>query len=217
MALGVGWDHTLIATCRSWRRKTHTTVIPVLLVSVYRRANAQNLLAIASKAICAGWEMALWALEDAAEELQPWTRGVGPGTRMDLLNRLLVDRGLHEWVVIVDDDVRVTRGSLPLFVDPLPTWDGMGTGRGVGGPPPGGSSARDRGLRHRPLPGAARSGLPAGAGIGQARTSAPEARRALHPGASGDPRRLATVAVRAALAALSLPNELAPWAEGSGS
>jgi hypothetical protein len=62
--------------------------------------------------------VALWALDAPIPELDGATVGVGPGLRMDLLNRLwreVAGPALHQ-VVVADDDVTFTHGSLGLLL-----------------------------------------------------------------------------------------------------
>lgn len=61
----------------------------------------------------------LWALDVMVDSLMPWTRGCGPGPRMELLNRLWKGAGDSSWrqVVVSDDDIVFTRGELRSLLD----------------------------------------------------------------------------------------------------
>jgi hypothetical protein len=80
---------------------------------VYRARNAEGvrrLLQGTKRPVRA----ALWALDEVAAPLAPWTVGAGPGTRLPLLNRLVAALGLPDeaWLLLADDDVELRRGSL---------------------------------------------------------------------------------------------------------
>ena len=81
--------------------------------SIYRARNAgvvESLLAGADD----GWDIHLWALDDASPTLAGLTRGVGGGGKFELLQRLLDGSPPppSSWVVLSDDDYRFRRGSL---------------------------------------------------------------------------------------------------------
>ena len=86
----------------------------VLLLSVYRARNAAALAPAADEAAARGWDVRLWALDEAAEPLRSVTVGSGPGAKFPLLNRLAegVDLDAYDWVVVVDDDVVLPAGAL---------------------------------------------------------------------------------------------------------
>jgi hypothetical protein len=86
------------------------------LLAVYRRINSPNVVPLVRETLRLGGTVALWALDAPAEALASWTVGVGPGSRMELLNRLLPRAVNCDWLVIADDDVRVIGGSLGLFL-----------------------------------------------------------------------------------------------------
>jgi hypothetical protein len=67
----------------------------------------------------AGWGTALWALDDPDPVFEAETAGCGPGTKFELVNRLLVERPPHDaqYVVVSDDDALFTRGSIVHFLD----------------------------------------------------------------------------------------------------
>jgi hypothetical protein len=85
----------------------------VLVIGVYRRANAQHVAATVEEAADRGWQVRLWALDAVDETLAAVTVGDGAGPKFPLLNALLegVDLAPFDWVVVTDDDVRFQRGS----------------------------------------------------------------------------------------------------------
>ncbi len=87
-------------------------------MSVYRRKNACRLAPFVEEARRHHWEIRLWALDSIEPALQSVSRGVGPGSRPALLNRLITpaEWSSDTWVVVLDDDVRVEQGSLALFL-----------------------------------------------------------------------------------------------------
>ena len=86
--------------------------------AVYRRRNAATLERLVAPALDAGWDVRLWALDERDPALAAHTGGAGPGTKFELVNRLLEERppapAAH--VVIADDDAIFVRGSLVSFV-----------------------------------------------------------------------------------------------------
>src|SRR4051812_30757054 len=62
---------------------------PVTVYMVYRRRYSREAHQIVLPCLRAGWNVHLWALDQAAPELEPWTRGCGEGAKFALLNRLL--------------------------------------------------------------------------------------------------------------------------------
>jgi hypothetical protein len=86
---------------------------------VYRRNNAAHVQRILDPCIARGWRVHLWALDEIAPTLRTWTRGVGPGAKFELCNRLLdhAPEGDAETVVISDDDVVFEHGDIPALVD----------------------------------------------------------------------------------------------------
>ena len=91
---------------------------PAVFVCVYRQRNAAAARALAGQAQAAGWRVALWALDAPDPELATVTVGTGPGTRLELLNRLVAEAvpKPDEWVVVADDDVAIVAGELPSLV-----------------------------------------------------------------------------------------------------
>ena len=87
---------------------------PVLVLSVYRARNAAILAPAVEDACAHGWDVRLWALDEVAPELAPWTSGSGPGAKFPLLNALVTstDVARFDWIVVVDDDVELRPGSL---------------------------------------------------------------------------------------------------------
>jgi hypothetical protein len=92
-------------------------VTPPLLAGVYSSRNTQRVERVVRPATAAGWDVALWSLDDVPASLEEATRGRGPGSRLQLLNRLLEHaRGLPRWVVLCDDDVGFVRGDVVRLV-----------------------------------------------------------------------------------------------------
>jgi hypothetical protein len=88
-------------------------------VAVYRAANAPRLSVLLSRLNAARVTVRLWALDEVAHELQPFTVGCGTGARFTLLNRLIetipaVDR--RGALIISDDDYRFRVGDLQQLV-----------------------------------------------------------------------------------------------------
>lgn len=79
------------------------------LVAVYRERNAAVIGALAAEVTGTG---ALWALDAAHPALAAQTVGVGAGSRFVNLNRLLPPADDATWLVVADDDVRLSSGSL---------------------------------------------------------------------------------------------------------
>jgi glycosyltransferase involved in cell wall biosynthesis len=117
----LAWPFARLTWARARRRRPELgagPTGPVLLLSVYRRRNASTLERAATEAVDRGWDVRLWALDDAAPSLAALTVGSGAGSRFPLLNALVegADLERYEWVVVVDDDVRLPRRSLGTFL-----------------------------------------------------------------------------------------------------
>lgn len=82
------------------------------LVCVYRARNVGLVLELVQQARRAGLSTHLWALDREAPELVHWTRGVGPGARLELLNRLTSRTRRDGPLVVADDDVSFSSGDL---------------------------------------------------------------------------------------------------------
>ncbi|MGH8984761.1 MAG: glycosyltransferase family 2 protein [Acidimicrobiia bacterium] len=91
---------------------------PVLLLSVYRERNAGILEPAVTEALDRGWDIRLWALDRPHPALAEQTVGAGPGARFPWLNALVGDTDLDgfEWVIVVDDDVRLPHRSLGVLL-----------------------------------------------------------------------------------------------------
>ena len=89
------------------------------LLCVYRERNRDGVRALVDEARRLRMTVALWALDDAAPAVAPFTVGVGRGLRMDLLNRLweVVRESAPHQVVVADDDVSFTHGSLAQLLE----------------------------------------------------------------------------------------------------
>lgn len=98
-----------------WRRQARVTALPkAALLCVYRAKNREPVKALITEAESAGVHPHLWALDEEVEDLSRWTRGVGPGARMALLNRLWerARRSRPDQVVVCDDDFVFASGGL---------------------------------------------------------------------------------------------------------
>ncbi|MDT8386616.1 MAG: hypothetical protein RQ736_03835 [Thiogranum sp.] len=87
---------------------------PSTMLGVYRERHAASIIGLVEQARQRGMKIALWALDKPLPELSTCTVGCGPGPRMELLNRLWKAAGsadCHQ-LVITDDDISFTRGSL---------------------------------------------------------------------------------------------------------
>lgn len=89
---------------RRWRRTS--------LVCVYRSTNATYVEGLVHEILAVGGEAHLWALDEPHPSLMPWTRGVGPGQRLALLNRLILHAQHGGWLVVADDDITLAQGGL---------------------------------------------------------------------------------------------------------
>jgi hypothetical protein len=107
-------DPTVRWASRRWRGPAPSFA----LLCVYRRRNADVVAAVA-EALPRGSPVCLWALDGPSGRLAEWTVGSGPGLRLALLNRLheILPSGFDGYVVLCDDDVRFTTGSLEQAVD----------------------------------------------------------------------------------------------------
>jgi hypothetical protein len=90
----------------------------VALVAVYRSRHAARLAALLQQ-LGPGVTVQLWCLDEPAEALRHLTVGQGPGTRFELLNRLVagVPEPLRrEGLIVSDDDYSFRVGSLDQLV-----------------------------------------------------------------------------------------------------
>jgi len=86
----------------------------VAFVAVYRSRYAARLVNLLPQ-LGSQATIRLWSLDAPVEALQPYTVGVGPGSRFSLLNRLIeqIPGDLRcEGLVVSDDDYEFTVGSL---------------------------------------------------------------------------------------------------------
>jgi hypothetical protein len=90
----------------------------VTVYCVYRRRNASFVERLLAPALEAESTVALWALDEIEPSLERLTAGSGPGTKFELVNRLLAAKppGPDDHVVIADDDAVFVRGDLVSFV-----------------------------------------------------------------------------------------------------
>lgn len=82
---------------------------------VYRARNASTVERLLESLEGRAWDIHLWALDEPVASLAELTRGVGPGGKFELLQRL-ADTSPPEadrWMVLSDDDFVFRRGSLP--------------------------------------------------------------------------------------------------------
>lgn len=87
---------------------------PSTMLCIYRARNQASVTGLVEQAQLRGMNIALWALDNPLPELSAYTVGCGPGPKMDLLNRLwqAVACDDCDQLVIADDDISFTRGSL---------------------------------------------------------------------------------------------------------
>jgi hypothetical protein len=90
----------------------------VLIVGIYRYANAPFLVRIAAEAKRHKWEVRFWALDQTHPLLEPYSHGIGKGSKFNLLNRLICGKNMSDfdWIVVVDDDIEFEYGSLNTFL-----------------------------------------------------------------------------------------------------
>jgi hypothetical protein len=105
---------SIVTALRARRLFGRPTRVSGALLCVYRARNREGVRALVEEASGLGMTVALWALDDTAPAVASSTVGVGPGLRMELLNRLweAVREGAPRQVVVADDDVAFARGSL---------------------------------------------------------------------------------------------------------
>ena len=83
------------------------------LVGIYRRRNAGHVRRLVDEARGARWTTAWWALDEPDRSLAECTVGTGQGLRLPLLNETIARApGRTDWLIVSDDDVVFTRGSL---------------------------------------------------------------------------------------------------------
>jgi hypothetical protein len=101
---------------RLFRRPTRSSGA---LLCVYRERHREGVQALVEEARRLRLTVALWALDDTVPAVASSTVGVGPGLRMDLLNRLwqVAREGAPQQVVVADDDVSFTHGSLAQLLE----------------------------------------------------------------------------------------------------
>jgi hypothetical protein len=106
---------------RTFRRAGHgrqapSVAYPLVLAIVYRNENVPVLEAFLRQCP-ANTDVRLWSLDKGAA-LPDVSVGSGPGLKFDLVNRLLGSAPIAEdaWVVVADDDVLFSRGSLAGFL-----------------------------------------------------------------------------------------------------
>lgn len=88
----------------------------IVLFSIYRQRNLPFLNALLGQLPPHGRAF-LWCLDEAVpDSLSDCTVGWGPGTRWELLNRLVTSAGdevgADDWIVVADDDVYFSRGDI---------------------------------------------------------------------------------------------------------
>lgn len=97
-------------------RQAPPVAYPLVLAMVYRSENVPVLDAFLRQCP-ANTDVRLWSLDQRAP-LPDVSVGSGPGLKFDLVNRLLSSAPIAEdaWVVVADDDVLFSRGSLAGFL-----------------------------------------------------------------------------------------------------
>jgi hypothetical protein len=100
------------------RSEIPTGDLNVLVLCVYRRRNADVVMTHVAAAERYRWEVRLWALDEIHPDLASHSCGVGAGAKFVLLNSLLSTNPFadFDWILVLDDDVAVHRGSLSAFV-----------------------------------------------------------------------------------------------------
>jgi hypothetical protein len=78
------------------------------LLTIYRPAHVERTLEKVAQARAANWGIRLWALEKTDPSLAEYTVGEGPGGRFALINRLANSVDWRDWIVIADDDTRIS-------------------------------------------------------------------------------------------------------------
>jgi hypothetical protein len=90
-----------------------------MVLAVYRARNGSVVDRAIHEARRLGWPIRLWALDEPVDWLRELTLGSGPGGKMALLSHLL-EPGIPndvEWLVVLDDDAVVVRGSIRLLLN----------------------------------------------------------------------------------------------------
>ena len=84
------------------------------LVCVYRSENSPIVVELVNQALELEMAVALWALDSPIASLAERTVGCGPGSRLQLLNRLcnLLPASAAGQLVVCDDDIMFERGGL---------------------------------------------------------------------------------------------------------
>jgi hypothetical protein len=91
----------------------------VVVVSVYRPRFADGLATLLASVAPYDADVRLWALSEPVDALRRSTVGSGAGGKFDLVNAALAARPVppDAVVLVVDDDVRIGRGSLATLLD----------------------------------------------------------------------------------------------------
>lgn len=84
---------------------------------MYRAANARLVTQLIAPALERGWDVAWWALDAPAPELEPYTVGCGPGWKFPLLNEIVSRAPSSGWLVVADDDLVFRSGDVVEFVE----------------------------------------------------------------------------------------------------
>ena len=84
------------------------------VIGIYRARNAERLARLLTAGAQGPHHWGLWALDEPAPALAPWTVGQGPGGKFDLLNEILrrMPPTDHLPLVVTDDDIDLRRGTL---------------------------------------------------------------------------------------------------------
>jgi hypothetical protein len=100
------------------RSEVPSSDLNVLLLCIYRHRNAHIVIPHIAAAQRYRWEIRLWALDEVHPELDSYSLGIGKGAKFVLLNALLDTKCFadFDWILVLDDDVALHRGSLASFV-----------------------------------------------------------------------------------------------------
>jgi hypothetical protein len=101
------------------RSETRSADLSVLVLCVYRCRNTHVVMRHVAAAQRYRWEVRLWALDEIQPELASYSYGAGKGAKFVLLNSLLSGVKCFadfDWIIVLDDDVALYRGSLAAFV-----------------------------------------------------------------------------------------------------
>lgn len=107
-----------ISAARAERQFSGLGEKKILLLCVYRERNARTVSQMLRGIGGVNVDARLWALDSVAPELEEHTRGIGPGARCELLNRLMHQSAdVPDWLVVIDDDVNLLKSwTIPSMI-----------------------------------------------------------------------------------------------------